>query len=107
MLNPMIIRSDNGQTVPLSDVAVTGDIAACPANIASLCICITELLKERQLWLEPSEAMVNAGLAEVQRMLDEWDNHGNIQHGDDATTDAQAADLTVFVLQAMAGKRNG
>ncbi len=108
MLNPMIIRSDNGQLVPLSDIAVTGDIAANPANIASLCICIAELLKERQLWLEPSEAMVNAGLAEVQRMLDEWDDEGHIQLGyvDAPVTDAQASDLAVFVLQAMAGKRN-
>lgn len=107
MLNPNVIRSDNGKAVPLSDIAVTGDIAACPANIAALCMCIAELVKERQLWLEPSKEMVQAGLAEVQRILDEWDNHGNIMHGDDATTDAQAIDMAVFVLQAMAGKRNG
>lgn len=107
MLNPMIIRSDNGQTVPLSDVAVTGDIAACPANIASLCICIAELLKERQLWLEPSKEMVQAGLAEVQRMLDIWDDEGHIQLGyvDAPVTDDMASDLAVFVLQAMASKR--
>lgn len=107
MMNPNVIHSQTGKAVPLDTITNVGEIAANPANIASLCICITELLKERQLWLEPNKEMVQAGLAEVQRILDEWDNHGNIMHGDDATTDDQASDMAVFVLQAMAGKRNG
>lgn len=105
MLNPNVIRNDNGKSVPLSEIALTGDIMACPANIATLCICITELLKERQLWLEPSEAMVQAGLAEVQRMLDEW--YKQELYIPEDVTDDNASDLAVFVLQAMAGKRNG
>lgn len=107
MLNPKVIHSKTGEAVPLDSVATVEDILACPANIAALCMCIVELTKERKLWLEPNKEMVQAGLAEVQRILDEWDNHGNIMHGDDATTDAQASDMAVFVLQAMAGKRNG
>lgn len=109
MINPEVIHSKTGKAVPLSDIAVTGDIAACPANIASLCMCIAALAEERKLWLEPNKEMVQAGLAEVQRMLDEWDDDGHIQlgHGNDPVSDDQASDLAVFVLQAMAGKRNG
>lgn len=106
MINPNVIHSKTGEAVPLDTISTVEDILACPANIASLCMCIVELSKERLLWLEPNEKMVQAGLAEVQRMLDEWDRHGNIMHGDDATTDDQASDLAVFVLQAMANKRN-
>ena len=53
--------------------------------------------------------MIQAGLSEVQRMLDEWDDEGHIQlgHGNDPVSDDQAADLAVFILQAMAEKRNG
>lgn len=105
MLNPNVIHSETGEAVPLSDIATTGDIAACPANIAALCMCIAELVQERKLWLEPSKEMVWAGLAEVQRMLDEWsDNFITIPEG---VTDIMASDMAVFVLQAMAGKRNG
>lgn len=104
MLNPNVVHAKTGELIPLSEVATVEDIAACPANIAALCMSIVE---HNKLWLEPTKAMVQAGLAEVQRMLDEWDNHGNIMHGDDATTDAQASDMAVFVLQAMAGKLNG
>ena len=109
MINPEVIHSKTGKAVPLSEIAVTGDIAACPANIASLCMCIAALAEERKLWLEPNKEMVQAGLAEVQRMLDEWDDDGHIQlgHGNDPVSDDQASDLAVFVLQAMAGKRNG
>lgn len=109
MINPEVIHSKTGKAVPLSDIAVTGDIAACPANIASLCMCIAALAEERKLWLEPNKEMIQAGLAEVQRMLDEWDDDGHIQlgHGNDPVSDDQASDLAVFVLQAMAGKRNG
>lgn len=54
----------------------------------------------------PTPDMVQAGLAEVQRMLDEWDDEGHIQlgHGNDPVSDDQASDMAVFVLQAMAGK---
>ena len=109
MINPEVIHSKTGKAVSLSEIAVTGDIAACPANIASLCMCIVALGEERKLWTEPSKEMVQAGLAEVQRMLDEWDDDGHIQlgHGNDPVSDDQASDMAVFVLQAMAGKRNG
>ena len=109
MLNHNVIHSQTGESVPLDTITNVGEIAANPANIASLCICIAELVKERQLWLEPNKAMVQAGLAEVQRMLDEWDDDGHIQlgHGNDPVSDDQASDMAVFVLQAMAGKRNG
>lgn len=109
MINPEVIHSKTGKAVPLSEIAVTGDIAVCPANIASLCMCIAALAEERKLWLDPNKEMIQAGLSEVQRMLDEWDDEGHIQlgHGNDPVSDDQAADLAVFVLQAMAGKRNG
>lgn len=109
MINPEVILSETGKAVPLSEVSLTGDIAACPANIASLCMCIAALAEERKLWLEPNKEMIQAGLSEVQRMLDEWDDEGHIQlgHGNDPVSDDQAADLAVFVLQAMAEKRNG
>ena len=59
-----------------------------------------------QAFTTPTPEMVQAGLAEVQRMLDEWDDDGHIQlgHGNDPVSDDQASDLAVFVLQAMAGK---
>ncbi len=110
MINPEVIHSKTGKAVPLSDIAVTGDIAACPANIASLCMCIAALAEERKLWLEPSKEMVQAGLAEVQRMLDEWETgelDGECHYTVSELTDAVASDIAVFVLQAMAGKRNG
>ena len=108
MINPEVIHSKTGKAVPLSDIAVTGDIAACPANIASLCMCIAALAEERKLWLEPSKEMVLAGLAEVQNMLDNWEDNGPLPYGTvNDITDDMASDMAVFVLQAMAGKRNG
>lgn len=107
MRDPNVIHSKTGEIVKLSSITQIEDIAACPANIAALCTCIVDLSNESQLWTEPSEAMVLAGISEVQRILDEWDNHDNFMHGDDATTDEQASDAAVFILQAMAGKRNG
>lgn len=104
MLDPNVIRSDNGKSVPLSDIALTGDIAACPANIAALCMCIAELVKERQLWLEPNEQMVLSGMAELNQNLNDLYNSGNNL---EELTDDQLSDLVVFTLQAMAGKRNG
>lgn len=104
MLNPNIIRSDNGKAVPLSEIELTGDIAACPANIAALCMCIAELIKERQLWLEPSKEMVLSGMAELNQLLNDMYNNGsNLEE----LSDDQLSDVVVFVLQAMAGKRNG
>ncbi len=109
MLNPNVIHAKTGEAVSLDSISKVEDILACPANIASLCMCIVALGEERKLWTEPSKEMVQAGLAEVQRMLDEWDDDGHIQlgHGNDPVSDAQASDMAVFVLQAMAGKRNG
>ena len=108
MINPEVIHSKTGKAVPLSDIAVTGDIAACPANIASLCMCIAALAEERKLWLEPSKEMVLAGLAEVQNVLDNWEDNGPLPYGTvNDITDDMASDMAVFVLQAMAGKHNG
>lgn len=110
MINPEVIHSKTGKAVPLSDIAVTGDIAACPANIASLCMCIAALAEERKLWLEPNKEMIQAGLAEIQRMLDEWQNgelDGESHYSVEELTDDTVSDIAVFVLQAMAGKRNG
>ena len=109
MLNPNVIHAKTGEVVPLDSISKVEDILACHANIASLCMCIVALGEERKLWTEPSKEMVQAGLAEVQRMLDEWDDEGHIQlgHGNDPVNDDQASDMAVFVLQAMAGKRNG
>lgn len=108
MINPEVIHSKTGKAVPLSDIAVTGDIAACPANIASLCMCIAALAEERKLWLEPSKEMIQAGLAEVQNVLDNWEDNGPLPYGTvNDITDDMASDMAVFILQAMAGKRNG
>lgn len=108
MINPEVIHSKTGKAVPLSEIAVTGDIAACPANIASLCMCIVALAEERKLWLEPSKEMIQAGLAEVQNTLDNWEENGPLPYGTvNDITDDMASDMAVFVLQAMAGKRNG
>lgn len=108
MMNPNVIHSQTGKAVPLDTITNVGEIAANPANIASLCICIAELVKERQLWLEPNKEMVQAGLAEVQRLVDEWhdESFAGLCLPEDLTDD-MASDMAVFVLQAMAGKRNG
>lgn len=105
MLNPNVVHAKTGELVPLSEVATVEDIATCPANIAALCMSIVE---HNKLWLEPTKAMVQAGLAEVQRMLDEWADEGHFFGGDtEEITDDMASDLAVFILQAMAGKLNG
>lgn len=104
MINPEVIHSKTGKAVPLSEIAVTGDIAACPANIASLCICIAALAEERKLWLEPSKEMVLAGMSELNALLKEmYDEDGQLVE----PTDEQVSATVVFVLQAMAEKRNG
>lgn len=50
----------------------------------------------------PTPDMVQAGLAEVQRIADEWDEDWGFQLSD--LSDDRASDMAVFVLQAMAGK---
>ncbi|QXV75815.1 hypothetical protein bas69_0047 [Escherichia phage AlfredRasser] len=107
MIDPNIIHAKTGESHKLSEYSKVEDIAVCPANIASLCICIAELSKERQLWLSPNKTMVQAGLAEVQRMLDEWSEDQMFIDGNaEAITDDMASDMAVFVLQAMAEKRS-
>lgn len=105
MINPNVVHSKTGKLVPLSEVGSVEDILACPANIASLCMSIVE---HNRLWTEPTKAMTQAGLAEVQRMLDEWAENGFLYGGDtEEITDDMASDMAVFVVQAMAGKLNG
>jgi hypothetical protein len=67
---------------------------------------IQRIQQLEEAFTTPTPDMVQAGLAEVQRMLDEWDDDGHIQlgHGNDPVSDDQASDMAVFVLQAMAGK---
>lgn len=102
MINPEVILSETGKAVPLSEVALTGDILACPANIASLCMCIAALAEERKLWLEPSKEMVLAGMSELNALLKEmYDEDGQLVE----PTDDQISDAVVFTLQAMASKR--
>ena len=104
MINPEVILAQTGESKPLSEIALTGEIAACPANIASLCMCIAALAEERKLWLEPSNEMVLAGMSELNALLKEmYDENGQLVE----PTDDQISDAVVFVLQAMAGKRNG
>lgn len=73
-----------------------------PAMITALLDRIDHLEK---LWIEPTKDMVNAGLGEVQRMLDEWAGNGHFFGGDtEEITDDMASDMAVFTLQAMASK---
>lgn len=63
-----------------------------------------------KLWLEPTEQMVNAGLAEIQTWLDNLNELRINQEGSDGyidpelVTDEEASDAAVFTLQAMAAK---
>ena len=105
MINPNVVHSKTGKLVPLSEVSSVEDILACPANIASLCMSIVE---HNRLWTEPTKAMTQAGLSEVQRILDEWAENGFLCGGDaEEITDDMASDMAVLVVQAMAGKLNG
>lgn len=70
-----------------------------PVMITALLDRIDQLEK---LWVEPTEDMVNAGLGEVQRIAEEWDNDWDIELSE--LNDDQASDAAVFILQAMAGK---
>lgn len=71
-----------------------------PVMITALLDRIDQLEK---LWIEPTKDMVNAGLGEVQRMLDEWESD-HLGWCVDDVTDDQASDMAVFTLQAMAAK---
>lgn len=104
MINPNIIHSQTGEAIPLDTVAKVEDILACPANIASLCMCIVALQEERKLWLEPNKEMVLAGLGEIQRIADKV-AESSLYPAE--LTDEEAAEAAIYVLQAMAGKRNG
>ncbi|UZN24194.1 hypothetical protein [Klebsiella phage pKP-BM327-1.2] len=78
-----------------------------PAMIIVLLDRIDQLEK---LWLEPTEQMVNAGLAEIQTWLDNLNELRINQEGSNGyidpelVTDEEASDAAVFTLQAMAGK---
>ena len=104
MINPNVVHAKTGKLVPLSEVGSVEDIAACPANIAALCMSIVE---HNRRWTEPTEAMAQAGLAEVQRILDEWHDEAPYLNIDlEEVTDDMASDMAVFVVQAMASKLN-
>jgi hypothetical protein len=64
---------------------------------------VSRIEQLEKLWVEPTEQMVNAGLGEVQRILDEWESDPLGWCVDDVTDD-QASDMAVFTLQAMASK---
>lgn len=55
-----------------------------------------------KLWVEPNKSMVHAGIAEVQRITEEWDTAWNFDLSE--VTDSEASDMAVFTLQAMASK---
>lgn len=70
-----------------------------PAMITVLLDRIDQLEK---LWIEPTKDMVNAGLGEVQRIAEEWDESWDFDLAE--ISDDQASDMAVFTLQAMASK---
>lgn len=78
-----------------------------PAMVTALLDRIDQLEK---LWLEPTEQMVNAGIAEIQTWLDNLNELRINQEGSNGyidpelVTDEEASDAAVFTLQAMAGK---
>lgn len=78
-----------------------------PVMITALLDRIDQLEK---LWLEPTDQMVNAGLAEIQTWLDNLNELRINQEGSNGyidpelVTDEEASDAAVFTLQAMAGK---
>ncbi|UZN24455.1 hypothetical protein [Klebsiella phage pKP-BM327-1.1] len=63
-----------------------------------------------KLWIEPTEQMVNAGLAEIQTWLDNLSELRINQEGSNSyidpelVTDEEASNAAVFTLQAMAAK---
>lgn len=70
-----------------------------PVMITALLDRIDQLEK---LWVEPTKDMVNAGLGEVQRIAEEWDEAWDFDLAE--ISDDQASDMAVFTLQAMAEK---
>lgn len=68
--------------------------------------------EKKNLWLEPTEEMVNAGIAEAQSQLqaiaDFQFEEGDCDYAEhidmENVTDMQASNLVVFILQAMASK---
>lgn len=66
---------------------------------------VSRIEQLEKLWIEPSKEMAQAGLAEVQRILDEWHDESPYLNIDlEEVTDDMASDMAVFILQAMAGK---
>lgn len=71
---------------------------------------VSRIEQLEKLWIEPTEQMVNAGLAEIQTWLDNLSELRINQEGSDGcidpelVTDEEASDAAVFTLQAMAGK---
>lgn len=68
---------------------------------------IQRIQQLEQAFTTPTPEMAQAGLAEVQRMLDEWNNEivdGKYVSLPEDVSDNMASDMAVFVLQAMATK---
>ena len=63
---------------------------------------VSRIEQLEKLWIEPTKDMVNAGLGEVQRIAEEWDESWDFDLAE--ISDDQASDMAVFTLQAMAGK---
>ena len=63
---------------------------------------VSRIEQLEKLWTEPTKDMVNAGLGEVQRIAEEWDESWDFDLAE--ISDDQASDMAVFTLQAMASK---
>lgn len=63
---------------------------------------VSRIEQLEKLWIEPTKDMVNAGLGEVQRIAEEWDETWDFDLTE--ISDDQASDMAVFTLQAMASK---
>lgn len=63
---------------------------------------VSRIEQLEKLWIEPTKDMVNAGLGEVQRIAEEWDESWDFDLAE--ISDDQASDMAVFTLQAMASK---
>lgn len=88
-------------TVPKLDPPDTSRVGfiRTPALIQKLAERIIQL---ENLFTQPTQDMVNAGLGEVQRIAEEWDEAWDFDLTE--VSDDQASDMAVFVLQAMASK---
>nr|DAQ70648.1 MAG TPA: hypothetical protein [Caudoviricetes sp.] len=65
-------------------------------------VLVSRIEQLEKLWIEPTKDMVNAGLGEVQRIAEEWDETWDFDLTE--ISDDQASDMAVFTLQAMASK---